>query len=326
MKKILFLSLVLVLVATGCSLNKNKKTVLTPDEIKTKVTEFINDNLIKPGDKVEIKEVTEEFGLYKIKVSLPGGQEITSYATKDGENFFPEAMNMKEVAEKDDNKDQASGSSDEVASTDVPKQAKPEVELFVMSHCPYGTQIEKGMLPVVNALGDKIKFSVKFVDYAMHGEKEVKEQLKQACIQDQGKLNKYLGCFLESGDSGADQCLKTAGVDTKKMNSCIADKDKQFKVTEIFKDKNKWESSFPPFNINKGDNEKYGVQGSPTLVINGKKVNSGRDSASLLEAVCAGFEAQPEECKAKLSSATPAPGFGSGTDNSNSGAGGCATN
>ena len=38
----------------------------------------------------------------------------------------------------------------------TPKKEKPEVELFVMSHCPFGTQIEKGMLPVARLLGDKI--------------------------------------------------------------------------------------------------------------------------------------------------------------------------
>src|SRR3989344_3434948 len=155
MKKIIILSLVLVFIATGCSLNKNKKVVLTPDEAKVKVAEFINGNLLKPGDKVEIKEVTEEFGLYKMKVALPGGQEITSYATKDGENFFPEIMNIKEIGE-NNNQDQASAEgSDEVETADIPKKEKPEVELFVMSHCPYGTQIEKGILPAINALGGK---------------------------------------------------------------------------------------------------------------------------------------------------------------------------
>jgi len=48
-----------------------------------------------------------------------------------------------------------------------------------MSYCPYGTQIEKGILPVINALGNKIKFSLKFVDYAMHGKKEIDENSRQ---------------------------------------------------------------------------------------------------------------------------------------------------
>ncbi|MEM2131153.1 MAG: GILT family protein, partial [Candidatus Woesearchaeota archaeon] len=71
------------------------------------------------------------------------------------------------------------------------KKDKPEVQLFVMSHCPFGTQMEKGILPVVELLGNKIDFKVRFVYYAMHGEVEVKEQLRQYCIQKE-QQDKYL--------------------------------------------------------------------------------------------------------------------------------------
>ena len=75
----------------------------------------------------------------------------------------------------------------EEAVQDLVKADKPKVELFVMSHCPYGTQAEKGMIPVVELLKDKISFEVKFVDYAMHGKKELDEQLRQYCIQKEQK-------------------------------------------------------------------------------------------------------------------------------------------
>lgn len=314
MKKVIILSLALVFITTGCSLNLKTNKKINPDEAKEITTNFINNNLLKPGDKVVVGEVKEEDGLYKMQVILPGGQEITSYITKDGKKFFPEAMIIEEVEKQNQ---QAQANDSEVAAANVPKKEKPEVELFVMSHCPYGTQIEKGMLPVVKALGDKINFTVKFVDYAMHGEKEIDEQLRQVCIQENNEtvFNNYLNCFLENGES--EQCLKTANVDVKKMNTCVANYDKQYKIKETFNDKNKWTTSYPPFDVYKADNQKYGVQGSPTLVINGAKVSSGRDSASLLKTICAGFENQPEECSAQLPNITPAPGFGfsgSGTD------------
>ena len=58
--------------------------------------------------------------------------------------------------------------------------------------------------------------------------------------------------------------------------------------------------------------------------MNGAKVQSGRDSASLLKTICAGFEEAPAECNEVLSSASPSPGFGFGTTNSaaNGGCGG----
>ena len=194
------------------------------------------------------------------------------------------------------------------------KSAKPVVELFVMSHCPYGTQIEKGILPVVEALGDKIDYELKFCTYAMHSKKELDEQLTQYCVQKEGKdkIHSYLGCFLED-ESKSEECLKESGVNIANVKSCVASTDKEFAVSAGFEDKSTWSGGrYPLFNVYKEDNEKYGVGGSPTLIINGEKVSSGRDSAGLLSAICSAFEEAPEECNLELSSASPSPGFGYG--------------
>ncbi len=174
------------------------------------------------------------------------------------------------------------------------------------------------------ALGSKIDFKLKFCDYAMHGEKEVDEQLNQYCIQKEepAKLQSYLKCFLEDGNS--ERCATAAGLNKSKVKSCVASVDKTFKVKEKFKDQSTWVSGrFPAFDVFKADNEKYGVQGSPTLIINGQQVSVGRDSASLLSAICSSFNSPPAECQKQLSSAAPSPGFGAGTGGANS-AGGCA--
>ena len=72
--------------------------------------------------------------------------------------------------------------------------------------------------------------------------------------------------------------------------------------------------------------EKYGVQGSPTLVINGEVVQTGRDSASLLQTICSAFNEQPEACQTELSATSPSPGFGTGTDETGGSAdAGCGT-
>ena len=192
----------------------------------------------------------------------------------------------------------------------MPKKDKPEVELFVMSHCPYGTQIEKGMLPVARLLGDKIDFNIRFCSYAMHGEKELDEQTLQYCIQKEynDKYLDYLACFLK--DDKTDECLKEVELDGK-LDECIAETDAEFKITEKFNDKSTWSGGrFPLFDIDKELNEKYGVRGSPNLVINGVTAKSGRDPASLLDAICTGFNVKPAECNEELSSANPSAGFG----------------
>src|SRR3989339_1210286 len=197
---------------------------------------------------------------------------------------------------------------------EIPKTAKPKVELFVMSHCPYGTQTEKGILPVKELLKDKIDFSIKFVDYAMHGKTEVDEQLNQYCIQKEQSDNfdTYLKCFLVDSDGAG--CLDRAGIDKKNLTKCVEKTDKEFKISELFADKSSWVSGqFPQFNINKDENDLYGIKGSPSIVINGVQKESNRDPNSMLKAVCEGFSVQPEDCGKELSKDTPSAGFGFGS-------------
>lgn len=327
-KNALLLALVVALTITlaGCSSNLNaafqKSKKLTPEEAKTQIEAYINDNLMAEGSKAKITQVTEENGLYKMSVDIGGGQIIDSYVTKDGSKFFPQALEIKPAAEANTESETTPSATTSVA----PKNAKPVVELFVMSHCPYGTQIEKGILPVVEALGNKIDFQLKFCDYAMHGEKELKEQLNQYCInkEQNSKLLSYLKCFLVAGDG--DSCLKTAKVDTAKMNACVTKADKEFKVTENYNNKTDWKGSYPGFAIFQADNTKYNVGGSPTLIINGAEIQSERDSQSLMDSICGAFENAPEECSKKMDTASPAAGFGTGTQANASATADCATN
>ena len=300
-KNITILIIIILIAAVGFKFfGGNSIKGISPEEAQAKVQELIDMN---PDNPAVIKEVVEEGGVYKITVVLEE-QEFYSYLSKDGAKFFPEAIDLEEISnlQKDAPKQEVSAKSN-----------KPTVELFVMSHCPYGTQIEKGILPVVETLGDKIDFELKFCDYAMHGEPELDEQLNQYCIQkEQGdKFLSYLTCFLEDSDSS--RCVTKVGVNKSKMDSCVAKTDKEFKVKELFADKSTWQGgSYPVFNVYKDDNTKYSVGGSPTLIINGEQISSGRDSASLLGAICSGFNEAPEQCNTDLSSTSPSPGFGIG--------------
>jgi len=327
MKKAIILSLAIIFVITGCSLtqDKDKPVIIGLEAAKAKAVNFINDNLMQPGSEVSIKEITEENELYKVVVNMANGQEITSYLSRDGKKFFPQVMDVAEVEKQTQEKKAKQEANQTQTAADTPKSEKPKVELFVMSYCPYGTQIEKGILPVLDTLGNKIDFELKFCDYAMHDKKELDEQLNQYCIQknEPNKLISYLYCFLEEGKTK--ECLTEAGINRTKLNSCISAIDQKYKVTQQYNDKSTWKSNrFPVFDVDKVDNTKYGVKGSPALFINGQKVSSGRDAASLLKAICAGFVSEPEECSTELSGATPAPGFGFGKTGGSSKAG-CGT-
>jgi hypothetical protein len=328
---ILVIAIVLIVLGliTASSLKKDDgaikpgKTIST-DAAKAKAEIFINKYLMQSGSKATIKDITTEYGLYKLKIDITS-DVVESYLTKDGRFFFPQALDIDQIS--------AATSTGAASQTNTPaapaatvtkKSDKPIVELFVMSYCPYGTQIEKGILPVTKLLGSKIDFQIKFCSYSMHGEKELKENLLQYCIQkDQpAKYNAYLTCFLESSDSAS--CLTSTGVDANAANSCATKTDNTFKVTSNFTNNVGYQGSYPGFDVNKADNDKYSVAGSPTLIINGEEISSGRDSASLLKTICSAFNNEPRECSTTLSSTSPAAGFGSGAAAASTGAAGCA--
>lgn len=103
MKKFITLSVLAVLVLTGCDLKKSDsvKNIIGIDEAKAKAENFINNNLA-PGSTVkEVSEVHDfgnisEVGLYKVVVNV-GGQEYDSYISKDGKDFLPNILNISKV-------------------------------------------------------------------------------------------------------------------------------------------------------------------------------------------------------------------------------------
>jgi hypothetical protein len=293
--------------------NTNTAQAIGIEEAKAQAETFINKNLMVDGQTVNINSIIEENGLYKMDIDIGQGQMVTSYLSLDGKTFFPQGLDMPQT--NTNNTGSANNTNSQpVVPANVVKSERPNVELFVMSHCPYGTQMEKGILPVAELLGDKIDFEVKFVDYAMHGEKELNEQMNQYCInqEEPEKFNSYLSCFLEEGNG--DSCLTETNINTDAINSCVDDVNQEYKIIENFENNVNYKGSYPEFAIYKAENEKYGVSGSPTLVINGSKVSSGRDSATLLATICSAFEGEaPSECETDLPSSAPSPGFGYNT-------------
>jgi hypothetical protein len=161
-------------------------------------------------------------------------------------------------------------------------------------------------------LADKADMKVYFVDYAMHEKEEIDENLRQYCIQEEqkDKYAGYLSCFVEEGDFQG--CLSQLGVNISKMNACVASTDQEYKITESYNNKEEWETSFPPFAIHSSLNEEYGVQGSPTIVINGVQSNvNPRSPENLKDAICSAFETEPAECSQELSETAESAGFGS---------------
>ena len=183
---------------------------LSANEAADKAIKFINSNVLTTGQTATLKSIEDDGLLYKMGLAI-NNQEFESYMTKDGKLVFPSVIEIGEVIETPE--------QPEPQQTETTKKKKTEVDLFVMSYCPYGTQAQKAMVPVMSLLGDKADINIRFVDYIMHGKKEIDENTVQYCIQkeEREKLVDYLECFLESMDS--ESCIKEANINKEKMGS-----------------------------------------------------------------------------------------------------------
>lgn len=321
----------------GCRADKNIEGggILDSKKAVELAVDYINHDLLKDG-KVAVSDykADEVSGIYEFNINIDG-KDYDTYVTKDGEIMFAQAH---KITVDDNSNSQGTipkvtivPETNEVDKTNADNN-KPDVKLFVMSYCPFGLQAQKMYLPVYNLLKGKVNMGIYFVDYAMHGKKELEENLRQYCIQKEqsGKYAEYLDCFTSStpgadGIGGYSKCLDEAGVDKTKLDLCVATTDSKFKVLADYAGSSTWiNGRYPKFAVNGAENEQYGVEGSPTVIINGDKVNvSQRSPQKFLETICNVFKEKPAECGTKLDSQQMSTGFGKGAaSNSSGGCGG----
>jgi len=271
--------LLLIFSITGSSVSVSEETV------KSNALNFLNS---KVEGTVVIGSISNEGSYYELMITYDGNQ-IPVQVTLDGNYLMTGLVPIGEGAVVPSQPNTPS------QPQDIPKSDKPVVELFVMTHCPYGTQAEKGYIPTIVALDDKIDSSVKFVHYFLH-DPEYTETPVQICIREEqrAKFNAYLKEFLVEGDSST--ALEKVGIDETMLDDCIENRYEDYYATDS------------------ALSESYGVKGSPTLVINGLIVQSGRSAEAYLKTICSAFNNAPSECETlDLDSASPSPGFGYGT-------------
>lgn len=174
-----------------------------------------------------------------------------------------------------------------------------DVMLFVMSFCPFGQQAEKAMKPVVDLLGDKVTIEPHFIVtvngnnvQSLHGLNEAKEDMRQACIW------KYYGqktfwnyvdyvnnkCSLSNIETCWKDAAASVNIDISKIENCATNEGINLMSAE------------------QALTEKYGVTGSPTLIIAGKEYNGPRTPEAYKNAICEILNPKPSECSQTLSS------------------------
>jgi hypothetical protein len=168
-----------------------------------------------------------------------------------------------------------------------------KLEMFVMSQCPYGVQVENAIAPVKKQLGDRLDVSIHYIGsgdksslQSLHGPSEVKGDILQLCVNKlaPAKTLDFIICQNKNPravDSNWQDCAKEVGVDQKKLSACAeGDTGKTLLAASFEEAKNR------------------GANGSPTMFLNGKPYEGGRKSRDFLRASCDTFSTnKPEACK-----------------------------
>lgn len=180
-------------------------------------------------------------------------------------------------------------------AVDGAKGANPgavAVELFVMSQCPYGVEAEKAFAPVLEKFGGDIDFKIGFIGQekdgqltAMHGPKEVKGNIVQACAQKlfPSKYFQLITCQnanMREVDTNWEACSATVGVNVETLRACVDGQEGKDLLSTSYKDATA-----------------KGARGSPSIFIGGKKHEGGRRTADLMKAICNAYTgAKPAAC------------------------------
>jgi len=287
-----------LLFTTVIEMNMAPATAVSPQACGEKVISYINTNLTSPGQTATLISITEKNDVYTIW-SRYQGSDLSIYASRDCTLLFPTAINMNTPV-----------------ATPVPTQtpkraARPVVDLYVMSFCPYGTQAETVMRPVVDLLGTKADISVRYITTvggqtvdsvdSLHGPAEAHEDILQLCIMKSNpeKYWNYLKDFnnqcypVWQDATRLDSCRKnvtaTLGIDLLKIEAC-ANGAEGLTLVEL----------------DAAESEAIGARASPTLFINGVKYAGARTPEAYKQAICGSFDTPPAECATVLSTTSTA--------------------
>ncbi len=183
-------------------------------------------------------------------------------------------------------------------------EIKKSIDLFVMSHCPYGTKAMLAANEFAEAFGKDATVAVHYIGdnkggqlSSMHGPDEVTDDLREVCaIQHYGADEKYLA-FLScrSKDLKADwkDCTGKNGIDADVIQKCVDSEGKDL-LAASFQVASKLE-----------------IQSSPTFLLNNRETFNAQDAAGIAAHFC---KANPglAACGKQLSAAAPtqAPGGG----------------
>jgi len=308
----LIIGIVIILVALLGSgmMQTGQGTVVPPAACGEKAVAYINNNLVQSGTNITLVSIAESRGLYELKARYQS-ETITLYTTKDCTLLFTNTVNMTT----------ATGSQQVAQETQAApspvKSLRPVVDMYVMAFCPYGTQAETVMSPVVDLLRTKADIRIRYITTitgstaesvdSLHGMPEAKEDLQQVCINRYypEKFWAYLDTFNREcypswqNATALASCRKNTAaalsIDSAKIDTCAQGAE-----------------GLALLKADETASAKDGATASPMLFINGVKYSGARTPDAFKQAICNSFDSVPAECSTALSSTSTSASGGCG--------------
>lgn len=293
--------LVIILIGMGKIRTSSFGLAFQPGQkVAQKAIDYINKNMLQ-GQTASLDSIEAVSGVYKFKLKI-GDNVYDSYVTKDGRILFTSGVEISPVTSTSTTTKAAAVKQ---TCDDLAKTEAPVLEVFVVSKCPFGLQMQRILNEVVKSIPEATKYiKVEYIGEvsdnkvtAMHGDEEAQENLRQVCIREEqaNKYWDYIACHIKKGD--IDSCLTNAKIDKTILAICMEDTNKG--IAYIKKD---FERS-----------NKFSATGSPTLILNEKNVSEfdfgGRTAEALKTVLCCGFNNQPDFCSQKLTTEQAASSF-----------------
>ena len=157
---------------------------------------------------------------------------------------------------------------EELLTSRIERIGKPKLELFVMSHCAFGIQAEKSIIPIVKKFRNKIEFKLRFIaeekDTAshqditpftsLHGYPEIAENIRQLLIAREypEKYLDYILCRGKKLNKSWEDCANKFSIDVEKIQRLFDTPEAE----QLFRE-----------NIKRA--VELGIKASPTIFVDG---------------------------------------------------------
>lgn len=171
------------------------------------------------------------------------------------------------------------------------EQAK--LDMYVMSQCPYGTQVVDAIAPVKETLDGALELNIHFIANdngdgtfgSLHGQNEVLGDIVQLCAM-QYNPESYLDMMTcQNQNAGAipgnwESCAEQHGLKVNAIKTCYEGEEGKQLLSDSIEQTNL-----------------AGATASPTIFLNDEPYAGGRQTTDFMRTICNTYTQKPEACK-----------------------------